>query len=268
MRDFRWQIILLSFFLILSVLAGKWQTLYRNQGKIDPLSHSVQGVILPLATLVDQTVKSTSEFTDGVLHARALKAENLMLKNKLKFKELELGQSKHLQSEISRLQRVLNLKAGYAQKKSIAAEIVGFFPYEHRITLSAGSAQGVVPGLAVITPDGLLAVVQTVGETTSQANLITSPSVQIGATILRDPPYIGLIKGESSKTISMELLDIKAPVKVNDLVETSSISEKIPAHIPIGKVIQIESNPDFGVQKVRIFLNATVGKDREVLIIK
>lgn len=268
MLEVRGPTITLIFLLILSFFSGKWQTTYRNNGQLDPLSSSIQYVILPFSRTIDRLSYSVQDFTHGILNAKSLSEENRTLKSSIKLLQLELHQSKNLESQVQYLKTMLQLKKETTHRRAIPAEIIGFFPYEHRATLSAGSNLGIEPGLAVITPEGLIGIIQSVTTNTSQMSLITSPNLQIGAKILKDPPYIGLIRGESPKTISMELLDDKATVNVNDLVETSGLSEKIPPHIPIGKVIHIESNPDFGVRKAQIFLNTTPGKSKEVLIIK
>ena len=268
MRGFFTQLFVLFFLALLAFFAGKWQTVYRNQGKIDPITLTVQNIIVPSATTIDQTAEGVSSFFSGMFHAKSLTEENIFLKNKLKMAESQLNQVQILQQKILHLEKLLRFNDYHPRQQKIPANIIGFFPYENRITLSAGSKKGIEPGLAVITPEGLLAIIQTVDETRSQASLLSSPTLQIGAMILKNPPYVGLIKGEGTKTIFMELLDDKVPVKVNDLVFTSEFSEKIPPSIPIGKVIHIEQNPDFGIQKARIFLNATIGKTKEVFIIK
>lgn len=268
MRGFVAPFFLLFFLILLAFFAGKWQTTYRNQGRMDPITHTVQSVILPAANIIDYAEEGISNFCAGVFHAKALTEENISLKNKLKITELELSQIQTLKQKIHHLEEMLGFTDQYSKYQKIPARVVGFFPYENRITLSVGSNKGIKPGLAVMTPEGLLAIIQTVEETHSQASLLSSPILQLGAMILKNPPYVGLISGDGPKTISMELLDDKVPVKVNDLVTTSEFSEKIPPYLPIGKVIHVEHNPDFGTQKARIFLNASIEKTKEVFIFK
>lgn len=150
------------------------------------------------------------------------------------------------------------------------AEVIGYFPYENRFTLNVGWDSGVKVGQPVVAAGGLLGKIQVVTGKTSQVLLLASPepSNRIGALALRNPPSAGLLRGESSATFVLEFSDPKAPVATGDLVVTAGFSEHIPRGIPIGRVIQVDDNVEFGKRQARVYPSASIGNVREVFVLK
>jgi rod shape-determining protein MreC len=172
-----------------------------------------------------------------------------------------------LEGEIDNLRRMIGLPA-YGDKQKVPCEVIGFFPYENRITVSAGKSQGIEPGMAVVSGKGLVGVVQSVDTKTSQATLIYSPRLKMGAIALRNPPAAGLLKGETRDSLVLEFLDFKAPVQVGDEVVTSGYSDKIPYGIPIGRVMQVQDDVEFGTRSSVVYPHVQIGEVREVFILK
>ena len=122
--------------------------------------------------------------------------------------------------------------------------------------------------MAVVAAKGLLAVVSTVGKVSCEANLVWSPQVTVGATIDNDAPQAGLLKGDLPETMRLDYLDSTAKAAVGDNVVTSGYSLKIPKGIPIGKIIAIESDPDFGRRRAKVAANVRLVDVAEVWVIK
>jgi len=68
----------------------------------------------------------------------------------------------------------------------------------------------------------------------------------------RNPPLVGMVRGENASTLSMQFLDVKAPAQIGDLIVTSGYSGVIPSGIAIGRIIQIEPNEELGMLKARL----------------
>ncbi len=229
----------------------------------------VQALVNPPARILGSASDGASDFVDGVLNARALTAQNRALKAQLSAVALYAEKVDRLETEVDSL-RAMQGFAEIPGKVKVPAEVIGFFPYENRLTVSAGSSQGVRAGQPVVTPDGLLGRVQVVTPSTSQVLLLSSPEStnRIGALAERNPPSAGLLRGESSTTYLLEFSDPKAPVSNGDLVVTSGFSEHIPRGIPIGRVIQVDDNVEFGKRQARVYPSVNIGTVREVFILK
>ena len=251
----------------LGFLLGKWQNNARDRGSLDSLTRIVQALINPASTTLHGTAEAISDFSEGVLKARSLAAENQALKDKSRALEQYQRDFSSLSTQFDQLRKLIGLPR-YGNRWRIPAEIIAYAPYEDRITLSVGSRKGVGVGLPVLTGDGLLAIVQVVEENSCQALLLSSRQTQVGAMAMRNPPQPGILRGESPDRLILGFLDTQTPIEVGDVVATSGFSTRIPRGIPIGKIVQVETNADFGARRAQVFPFARIGDSHEVFILR
>lgn len=251
------------------VVLGRLQTSARNAGSVDVFGRISQAIEGPPSSVFATTADGITEFLTGVANARSLVVENRALKSQMAAVALYTETMDRLSQEIESLRRLQGFPP-IAGKIKVPAEVIGYYPYENRLTLSAGSDRGVRVGQPVVAPEGLIGRIQVVTPKSSQVLLLSSPeaSNRIGALAMRNPPSAGLLRGESSTTYLLEFNDPKAPVANGDLVVTSGFSEHIPRGIPIGRVIQVDDNVEFGKRQARVYPNVAIGTLREVFILK
>lgn len=207
------------------------------------------------------------DFSRGVAGARALAAENASLRSQLAALRLYTQRERILLQEVDSLRKAIGLK-GVGSRTRVPADIVGYYPHERRITLSVGRASGVRAGMPVVAGTGLLGVVHTVDAKTCQANLVWSPQVTVGAMVDRQPPEAGLLRGESPDALILDFLEGASKVEVGDWVVTSGFSEVIPRGIPIGRVVRMDNEPDFGKRRARVSPSVNLGSLREVFVLR
>lgn len=236
---------------LLGFVLGRVQTGARNEGRIDPLSHWGQRLVLPAAASLRETDLRVQDFFRGVTNARHLSAQNRLLTEQLAALSLYQDREAGLARALRAAESLAGLPAVGTQPP-LAARIVGYFPHESRVSLSVGSRQGVKPGMAVVAEGGLLAVVGTVSPETSQAQLVTSPQVRVGVTVLGTPPRGGIAKGDGGRLLEVEFIGADRQFNVGDRVVTSGFSERIPGAIPVGEVIQVVEEPDYGSRRLRL----------------
>jgi len=259
--------LLLLLLCVAGFVLGRVQTGAKSKGGVDPISGTVHALVNPPARLVTGAIDGTSDFARGVFGARSLTQRNRELEALVQSANLYTESVDRLEREIGELRQTMGLPP-VPGKSRIAADVIGFFPSEYRITLSAGRTKGVRPGLPVVNAQGLVGVVQTVEANTSQVTLIYSPTLKIGAVAQRDPPPAGLIRGESSDKLILEFIDLDAPAQVGDLITTSGFSDKIPGGIPIGKIVQLDDDKAFGTRRAQVFPNVQIGAVREVYVLR
>jgi rod shape-determining protein MreC len=240
----------------------------RAQARLDPLTHSVQTLAIPIARPAGGLAVGTGEFFYGLTRARRLAVENKRLYDRLVANALYVEQSSRLQREIDNLRGLLSLP-DLPGRARIPADIIGFVPRDNRLTLSVGTKQGIKAGMPVVGAAGLIGTVQTVAADRCGVLLLTSRGLTLGAIVLdRNPAPAGLLRGEDSDTLILTLRDPKAPVQIGDTVATSGLSEVVPRGIPIGRVIQVEDDIAFGERRAIIDPFASVGELREVVVLK
>ncbi len=258
---------MVALFCVIGVFLGKWQNASRTAGHLDPISRFTQAVVGPLAGLFRSSENGFAEFMQGVVRASSLAAENRKLRSQVAAAALYLDTERLLSQRIEDLRKTLQLPPS-GDRGRIPAIVIGYIPYENRMTLNAGKAQGVSVGHPAVTGDGLVGVVQTVESGTCQVSLVTSPTLRIGAMTQNEHPQAGLLKGESPDRLILEFLESGQAVKVGDWVVTSGFSERIPRGIPIGRVNGLENTQDYGAKKAYVFPSVRIARVQEVFILK
>lgn len=177
---------------------------------------------------------------------------NLHLKNDELTKQIQI-----LTGELNNLQLIKefkNLKSQYSFPNitHINAVVIStkVSPFFRTITIMIEfpkniQADSIMPGMAVISREGLVGKIERIEGHYAFVRLLTDPSfsteVMIQRTKLR-----GAIRGQSSETQEKLFLENLTPgegpkkLQVNDLVVTSGVGKFIPAGIPIGHVISMQ----------------------------
>ena len=214
---------------------------------------------------MDSYFDSFSNFASGVRDAKSLREENQRLKDQLRAVSQYMESSERFAAEIERLRKVVNLDS--QGRTPVYADIIGYVPYDNRITISVGANKGLKQNLAVVTVDGLLGVISTVDEKTSQVILITSKSVQIGGLVQSDGQNIpGMVHGIGPRRLSMDLP--AASIAPGSDVMTTGYSENIPRGIKIGTVTEFFEDAQFGEYRATILPAAKLGLGTEVVVLK
>lgn len=203
-------------------------------------------------------------FWQGVWSAEQLRAENAELKAKVRAAEAYLQSAERLEKQNIRLRQQLGLETH--GKKRVAADIIHYVPYDNRITLNRGSKHGVRPNAPVVTPEGILALVSTVSESTCQAALLTSSGVSIGGVALLTSPVPGLVKGEKNDLLVMDVFD-NVDVPPGTEVITTGYSEFIPRGLRIGIVSEFYNDREYGIRRAFIVPSSRIGMNKEVSIL-
>lgn len=174
------------------------------------------------------------------------------------------GENDQLKSQVAKLRtelldtRTAAEKAGYAEQldkliaesdlsgyEPIGASVIGRSPsaWYARITIDAGSSDGVAKNDAVVTADGLIGRVEEVFGGSSQVSLITDTTNAVTARVAGKGPE-GLVEpivGEPGK-LNLGLIQGKGDLsKGEDLItagfsSSSGPSSRYPGGIPIGEV--------------------------------
>ncbi|MCB8932494.1 MAG: rod shape-determining protein MreC [Fimbriimonadaceae bacterium] len=251
----------------LGIALGRMQTTARQAGRLDGVSQTVMSAVHPASKTLEGALDGVADFVTGIVSANDLVSRNRALEARVRAMEQYDERVKALTQDIDALRREIGLEP-VAGRKKIAANVTMYFPYENRIVIDVGKKQGVWSGLPVVTADGLLGVVQVVEEHVSHVSLLSSPTLRVGAVTNRDPAPAGLLHGESSDVLIFELLDSKQPVETGDLVMTSGFSENIPRNIPIGRVVRLEDDREFGTRRAQVYPFAQIGNVREVFVLR
>lgn len=243
------------------------QSKAQEKSGVDPFNQSVGSVFAAPAEAAGRWLRSANDFVNGFFQSGVLAEKARRLASAELAASLYRDKLDELTRQVDSLRKLLGLPA-FEGRKKVAADVIAYSPAEHRITINIGLKKGVRPGMPVVTGDGLVGICQTVSAHRTQVALITDPNQRIGAMVLRNPPSIGLLRGESAGMVTLELLDFATPMQNGDVVCTSGLSERVPRGIMIGKIVQIEDRPEFGSRRARVFPFVSLGTVREVVVLE
>src|SRR5688500_15000726 len=203
---------------------GRLQEAARENGRADLVSNMIQATIQPGASVVTGLINAMSDFGTGLVRGPQLAARNRRLEQQVRSAAMYEPTVRRMQGEIDALRRMIDL-APPATRTKVAADVIGYFPRESRLTISAGSEDGISQGAPVITGDVLVGVVSTVAANRAQVLLLSNSRIQIGALAEGDPPAAGLLRGESASSLLLEVLDTNVKIEAGHAVTTSGFSD-------------------------------------------
>ncbi len=272
MKRQRREIALLIGLAALGFLLAHFQSAARAAGSTDTVSSMVRQLIAPPARGLSAIADLAGDSTRALANGRRLEEENKRLRQFEAAANRFQSTIDSMQQEIDSLRKLGHWDRSPGREK-VAADVIGIFPHESRITLNVGLDHGLKRGMPVATYEGLVGRIETVDRSTSQALLITSTSLgsRIGALIQRAPPNVppaGLIRGTGPALLTLELADPAATVVNGDTVITGGFSDQIPRGIVIGRVIAVQDDPAFGRRTALVAPRVLLGNIREVFVIK
>ncbi len=138
------------------------------------------------------------------------------------------------------------------------------------VEIDLGTRDGVVENLPVLTAEGLVGRVSSVGLTRSQVVLIGDPNCKASALVENPAHDTGIISASGpldNSLVELTYLSGGANLKSGQSVTTSGLGGVFPPGIPIGQVV--DSRPvEFGLYtEARVKLSANLGALEQVWVL-
>jgi rod shape-determining protein MreC len=139
------------------------------------------------------------------------------------------------------------------------------------VEIDLGTRDGLVENLPVVTADGLVGRVSSVGLTRSQVVLLGDPNCKASALVENPAHDTGIINaGEplDNSLVELTYLSSGANLKPGQSVITSGLGGIFPKGIPIGQVAENAHSVEFGLYAAtRVKLSANLGALEQVWVI-
>lgn len=214
-----------------------------------PIQRAVAAVVDPVVSLAG----SIGDLPDAQDRIARLEKENAELRRQLNTHATD----RHRAAGVDRLLRL----AGTAQYRIVPAQVIAIAPaqgFSWAATIDSGTLDGLRADMTVISGDGLVGRVTSVGPVTSTVLLATDPTSTVGVR-LAGSGEIGMVTGGGNSPLQLEMLNPQLPLKVGDrLVSFGSRGGKpfVPG-LPIGEVISVIPTPGQPTRRavVRSYVN-------------
>ncbi len=192
--------------------------------------------ITPLARVLEGLRANTFGVAGDYWQLLEVRTQNKELKANLDRLKLE---NQFLKEELATANRVEAL-ASFAQRnpsKTIGARIIGAGAGMNSkvVFIDRGSPAGVMKGMAVITPDGIVGKVTAAYPTGSQVVLVTDPTFACGVSSDKTRVH-GTAKGQGNNQLLVDYIQNEQTVEVGETFYTSGDDRIFPKGLPVGIV--------------------------------
>lgn len=230
MRQRRWQQALALYGLLLlgSLLLMRFQVM--PPLALSSVTAPLSRVALVAADNVRRGLTTLTEQRRTAAELRALQRTND-----------ELRQTNELLTvEVTRLRQLTQITATQAPNAVGVAQVVGVDPSPvlARLTLNRGSAQGVRVHMPVTVPAGLVGQVMAVTARQASVIALVDPGSSVGVTLSGGRGGRGIAVGAPPDRLKVEF-SLDLPVKVGDVLVTSSVGGVYPVGIRVGKIEKV-----------------------------
>jgi rod shape-determining protein MreC len=216
-----------------------------------------------------RALHSAHEFVAGLwnqyVFLHGARRDNERLRTELDRLKLE---NQSLRNQLETADR-LRLLAAYQQQipsQTMVASVIGAGanPNSRVVFLDKGSHAGLAPGMAVITPDGIVGKVQSVFPTSSLVLLITD-SYSAAGVLLEKTRTHGILKGTGLTEARIDYVPNEEKVAPGERVYTSGEDRVFPKGLLVGTVSSTQPGRDF--QNITVRPGARLNRLEEVLVI-
>jgi rod shape-determining protein MreC len=237
----------------------------------DRLKLALGSLFLPLLGLAGTAQQLPVAAADAVLTRRELlqQVENLRRENdRLKVLSLQAGA---ITRENNQLRSALGWQRQVPWKLKLA-NVVLRDPanWWRSVEIDLGARDGMVENLPVLTAEGLVGRVSSVGATRSQVVLLGDPNCKASALVENPAHDSGVISASGpldSSLVQLTYLSGNAIVKPGQGVVTSGLGGIFPKGIPIGQIVDSRTAELGLYTEARVKLNVNLGALEQVSVL-
>ena len=235
------------------------------------LKLTIGSLFLPLFGLANTTQQLPADLADSVLPRRELFQQIDRLRRENDQYKVLAVQNAAIARENDQLHSLLGWQQQAPWKLKLA-NVVMRDPanWWRTVQIDLGSRDGLRENMSVLTAEGLVGRVASVGLTRSQVVLIGDPNCHVSALVENPAHDTGIVSASGpldTSLVDLTYLSGSASLKPGQNVFTSGLGGVFPKGIPIGQVV--DSRPvEFGLYtEARVKLSANLGALDQVWVL-
>ncbi|GBD06998.1 Cell shape-determining protein MreC [bacterium HR21] len=196
------------------------------------------------------SIGMVQRLTGGLLHPGGLERENELLRQLNTELMLEVTQLRRAFAENQQLRQLLGLRE-QRFPEAVPAEVLGITigQLQAFATLNRGAADGLRPGMPVLSPFGLLGSVRAVSQHFAVVELLENRHVRV-AVRLQSSGAEGILAWEEEGKFVVHYVPSSIPVQAGERVVTSAASDRFPPDLPIGVVRDVQREPTLPFHRI------------------
>lgn len=213
-------------------------------------------------------VRGAQSFVEHYLVLVNTKKENEDLRKEVAYLRTKLAALQEVETENSRLRESLRFSTQVEQPLLAAHVIAHDVSSDYfGIRVDRGKADGVIAGMGVISPAGLVGRILRVTHSYSDVLTLVDPTSNIDAVVQRTRAR-GIVSGQAKQvSCKLKYIDRLEDVAVNDTVVSSGFGSIFPKGLLVGYVTAVVPNPSGVLQKVTVKSAVDIYRLEEVFIV-
>jgi rod shape-determining protein MreC len=253
--------------LLVVVLAQLLLLAYQVKGNQDIRLIRVWSVtaVTPIAKVLEVVRRNTIGIVEDYFVLIKVREENRRLSDELGKTKME---NHFLKSELQTAERAQALSAFQARtpSRTIPARIIGTGTGANSrvVYVDRGSSAGILRGMAVVTPEGIVGKVLDSYPTASQVLLITDPGFAAGVISQKNRVH-GTIKGQGQSKCLVDYVENEETVEVGEMFFTSGDDRIFPKGMPVGRASVVRQGKTF--KEISVVPTGLQNGVEEVLIV-
>ena len=224
--------------------------------------------LAPLQSLNRTVHDGVGTLWDDYISLVDTKKTNERLLERLIVLEAENSRLLELAGENNRLKALLNVSED-SKISGPLAKVVAYDPtnWSKRITINRGSSDGVTEGMPVVSGNGVVGQILSVGLHSAQVLLLSDPLSAVDALIQRTRTR-GLIEGTGSSNCRLQYVRSEDDIKEGDRVITSGLDGVYPKGLLIGVVSKVgEYERGMLFRNIRVLTSINFDKLEDVMVV-
>jgi len=195
--------------------------------------------VTPLARLLESGRSGSVNFFKDYFVLLDVREQNKRLQSDLNRVQLE---NQVLRTELDTAERGKALSVFQEQSgmKTVAARIIGNSPGSngHVVLIDRGTGSGIQPGMAVITPDGIVGKIVSSYPTASNLLLVTDPAFAAGVLSQKNRVH-GTLKGTGNSNAIVDYVQNEQTVEIGEWFYTAGDDRIFPKGLLAGTVTAV-----------------------------
>jgi rod shape-determining protein MreC len=260
-------VILLSVsFLVLIGYTVKREKMSAAENGLGVVLNTVQGALYNLNYKIKDSISFIFNFNDVKKENEALIKDN----NELEGKALRYDA---LANENERLRQMLNFKDQRTEYTYLGCDIIGKSGenWLDGFVINRGSDDGVKDKMIVMTGEGLVGQVTSVGSNWAIVQSLINENIAVAATVNSTRENDGVVKGyrdyNDKLLAKIYYLPLDSQIKEGDMILTSGLGGLYPKDIKIGSVISVEEDKGKLIKNALIQPSVNFNKLEELFVI-
>jgi len=228
------------------------------------------GLFLPLFGLAGSAEATAGRATEKLVSRGSLLQRVAQLQQENQQLRFQLNQLQEAWRENTRLKQALSWQPIMPWQLK-PGRVIGQDPanWWRMIHIDLGSRDGVRPNQPVLTPEGLVGKVAEVGHARSQVVLAGDPACRFSAQV-QETRDKGIVAPDESSfnplLVNFTFVPTTAALKPGQLIVTSGDGGVFPKGIPVGQIVDVQTNLSGPYLEARVRLLANLNRLEEVWV--